>query len=331
MTRNDDAVVVLRLSIDEFHFTSPSLSFDHYNNIINVFRNKYKDNKKFILRVHTMQNDSTLENVISKMGGVLEYDKINGITDNNEVIKIVPQKAHIKFNDGYEIFVGLSKLFLADIKADLREWDSDNIRRALDIFEKDMKVSEYGNPSVITNCNGLQGLDFWSDYNGNITIWGCQQPNDLHSVYSSSFKEIVDDTYSNIQSYSFLDKGYYYRRNIIKDINPRAVLRSEVMNLRDYAGAFIIEENHTQLYYGIRVIKDYLDEGILRKEDISTLPKELLDLICSNVEGINDQYRSSNYDIYKQYMLNHDKYSKEDWEDLFILTRLGHYDVRECK
>ncbi len=172
-----------------------------------------------------MQNDPTLESVISKMGGKVECDMINGITDNNEVIKIVPKRAHIKFDDGYEIFVGLSKLFLANIKADLREWDSENIRRALDIFEKDMKVSEYGNPSVITNCNGLQGLDFWSDYNGNITIWGCQQPDDLHSVYSSTYDEIVDETYNNIQSYSFLDKGYYYRRNIIRDVNPRAVLR----------------------------------------------------------------------------------------------------------
>ena len=327
VSRGDDAVVVLRLSIDEFHFTSPSISYKNYENIINVFRNKYKDNNKFILRIHTMQNDSTLENIVSQMNGNISYDTTNGITDNNEVIKIVPKKAHISFDDGYSIFVGLSKLFLSDIKADLRVWDSDEIRNALDVFEKDMKVSEYGNPSIITNCNGLQGLDFWSDYNGNITAWGCQQPNDLHSVYSSTYNEIVDDTYNNIQSYSFLDKGYYYRRNIIRDINPRAVLRSEVMNLRDYAGAFLIEENHTQLYYGIRVIKDYLDEGILKMEDISMLPDELKEVIKSKTEEINKMYRNSNYDIFVQYMLNIDKYSKEDLEDLFVLTKLGHYDA----
>ena len=329
MSRNDDAVVVVRLSIDEFHFTSPSISKEHYENIINVFRNKYKNQDKFILRIHTMQNDDTLENVITNMGGKINYEKRDGITDNNEVIKIVPKKAYVEFEDGYKIFVGLSKLFLADIKADLRVSNSEEIRKALEVFEKDMKVSEYGNPSIITNCNGLQGLDFWSDYNGNITAWGCQQPDDLHSLYSSTYQEIVEDTYNNIQSYSFLDKGYYYRRNIIRDINPRAVLRSEVMNLRDYAGAFLIEENDTQLYYGIRVIKDYLKEGVLTEKDIQMLPQELLDCVYMSESELNAYYNKSNYDILYQYLLNQDKYTKEDWEDLFVLIMKGHYDIHE--
>lgn len=325
--RNDDAIVVLRLSIDEFHFSSPSLSMEHYKNIIRVFREKYKNEDKFILRIHTMQNDPTLENVIKEIGdGKIIYDKFNGVTDNNEVIKIVPQKARVQFNDEYEIFVGLSKLFLSNIKANITEMNSD-IRKALEVFEKDMKVSEYGNPSIITNCNGLQGLDFWSDYNGNITAWGCQQPSDLHSLYTHDYSTIVDDTYNNISSYSFLDKGYYYRRNIIREINPRAVLRSEVINLRDYAGAFLMEEDNTQLYYAIRVIKDYLNEGVLNKSDIADLPKELIELIYGDIENLNKEYNSSSYDILYQYLNNSDKYTKEDWEDLFILIRLGHYDI----
>ena len=327
--RNDDTVVVVRLSIDDFHFTSPSISYNNYENIINVFRNKYKDQDKFILRIHTMQEDNTLEEVVSQMGGRVDYEKRNGITDNNKVIKIVPKKACVSFPDGYKIFVGLSKLFLADIKADLRKHDSEGIKKALEVFEKDMKVSEYGNPSIITNCNGLQGLDFWSDYNGNITAWGCQQPDDLHSVYSSDYREIVDDTYNNIQSYAFLDKGYYYRRNIVRDVNPRAVLRSEVMNLRDYAGAFLIEENDTQLYYAIRVIKDYLKEGVLSLEDISFLPEELLTCIHGSETELNNLYDKSNYDIVQQYLLEADRYTKEDWEDLFVLIKLGHYDVHD--
>lgn len=326
--RNDDAIVVLRLSIDEFHFSSPSISLEHYKNIISVFREKYKDSKKFILRVHTMQDDNTLENVINELGGTIKYEKQDGITDNNSVIKIVPKKATIKFPDGFEIFVGLSKLFLSNIKADINEINPD-VKKALEVFEKDMKVSEYGNPSIITNCNGLQGLDLWSDYNGNITAWGCQQPDDLHSLYTDSYEDIVNKTYSNIGSYSFLDKGYYYRRNIIRDINPRAVLRSEVINLRDYAGAFLIEENDTRLYYDIRVIQDYLKEKVLSEKDIEFLPNELLALIYSDKEVVDQYYNNSEYDIITQYFNNIDNYTKEDWEDLFTLIKLGHYDVHE--
>ncbi len=321
--------MVLRLSIDEFHFSSSSLSLNHYKNIIKVFREKYKDDKKFILRIHTMQNDLTLEKVMKEIGDCsIVYEKFNGITDNNEVIKIVPKKASIKFNDGYEIFVGLSKLFLSNIKVDIRQMNSD-IKKALDVFEKDMKVSEYGNPSIITNCNGLQGLDFWSDYNGNITAWGCQQPNDLHSIYTDNYETIVNDTYNDINSYSFLDKGYYYRRNIIKEVNPRAVLRSEVINLRDYAGAFLMEENKTQLYYTIRVIKDYLDEGILTKKEIASLSVELVKTIFMDVNGIDNLFKNSEYDILSQYLENKDEYTKNEWDDLFVLIRLGHYDIKE--
>lgn len=324
--RNDDTTIVLRLSIDEFHYTSPSIKQANYENIINVFRNKYKDNNKFILRVHTMQDDPTLENVINDMGGIVKYENINGITDNNEIIKIVPKRAYIEYPDGYKIFVGLSKLFYANIKSDIRI-SNEEVKKALDVFEKDMKVSEYGNPSIVTNCNGLQGIDLWSDYNGNVTTWGSQQPDDLHSFYSSTYEEMMNDVYNNIQTYSFLDKGYYYRRNIIRDVNPRAVLRSEVMNLRDYAGAFIIEENDTQLYYAIRAIKDYLKEEVLSIDDILGISPELYQIITFDENRINEIYKNSIYDILVQYINNINKYTKEDWEDLFILIRLGHYEV----
>lgn len=328
LSRGDNATVVLRLSIDEFHFTSPSISINHYKNIIDVFRKKYKDNPNFILRIHTMQEDETLERVMNELGGNVVYEKNNGITDNDNVIKIVPKKATVVFPDGYKIFVGLSKLFLANIKADLTKMNPD-IKKALEVFEKDMKVSEYGNPSIITNCNGLQGLDLWSDYNGNITAWGCQQPDDLHSLYTDTYKDIVNKTYNNIGSYSFLDKGYYYRRNIIRDINPRAVLRSEVMNLRDYAGAFLIEEDDTRLYYDIKVIQDYLKEKVLSEEDLDFLPEELIRLIECSDEDLKNYYNNSNYDIITQYINNSSLYTKEDWEDLFTLINLGHYDVNE--
>lgn len=329
-SRNDDTKLILRLSIDQFHYESPTISFENYNNIINIFKEKYSNEPNFELRIHTMQNDSTLQEIIEKIGNAeIKYSKMNGTTDNQNVIKIVPKKATVEFNDGYKIEVGLSKLFYPNMKIDIHKIN-DDIKKALDIFEKDMKVSEYSNPSIITNCNGLQGLDFWSDYNGNITAWGCQQTNDLHSIYTNTYDEIVNKIYSNISSYSFLDKGYYYRRNIIKEVNPYAVLRSEAINLRDYAGAFLMEENPTKLYYAIRVIKDYLDEGILTEDNIKFLPKELLECIKMDTEELNKKFNSTSYDIITQYFENKERYTKEDWEDLFILIRAGHYKINSA-
>ena len=326
-SRKEDIKLVLRLSIDEFHLSSPSISEEVYYNVVDIFRKNYRDEKNFELRIHTMQNDPTLENVFANMGeNEIIYEKAKGTTDNNEVIKIVPKKATIRFNDGYSIYVGLSKLFYPNIKVDINEMNND-IRSALDVFEKDMKVSEYSNPSIITNCNGLQGLDFWSDYNGNITAWGCQNSNHLHSLYTNTYDEIVTSIFSDISTYAFLDKGYYYRRNIIKDVNPKAVLRSEAINLRDYSGAFLMEENPTKLYFAIRAIKDYLQDDVIAEEEIEKLPEELKEAIKCSKEELNSMYLSKQYDIISQYLDNIDKYTKEDLEDLFILIRSGHYDI----
>ena len=182
--RNDDLVLVLRLSVDSFHYKP--LGFDVINNVIRVFREFYSDGKNFQLRIHTMQNDSTLEMVAKKIGNCeVIYSDIESVSDNTEIIKILPKQATLKFDEGYEIKVGLSKLFFSNLKIDLNSLTED-IQKSLDVFEEDMSASEYGNPSILTNCDGSLGLDFWIDYNGNVTTWGNQQWDSLYNVYVDS-------------------------------------------------------------------------------------------------------------------------------------------------
>ena len=276
-----------------------------------------------------MQNDPTLEMVADMIGGCkVVYSDIESVSDNKEIIKILPKQATLSFDDGYDIKVGLSKLFFSNLKIDLNEF-TDDIQKSLDVFEEDMSISEYGNPSVLTNCDGSLGLDFWIDYNGNVTTWGNQQWDSLYNVYVDSYEDLVRGTFDNIISYSFLDKGYYYRERIVRTINPRAVLRSKAMNLRDYAGAFLMEEEKTKLYYAVRVIKDYLEDGILTEDDVSFLPANLLSAVHSSVEEINELYKASEFDIISQYFDKKESLDIDDWNILFILIRLGHYDVSE--
>ncbi len=324
-SRNDDMVLVVRLSVDSFHYEP--LGFDVINNIIRVFRENYSRCKNFQLRIHTMQNDPTLDEVSKKIGNCeVIYSDIESVSDNKEIIKILPKQAKLRFDDGYEILVGRSKLFFSNLKIDLNEFTED-IQRSLDVFEEDMSASEYGNPSILTNCDGSLGLDFWIDYNGNVTTWGNQQWDSLYNVYVDSYQDLIKGTFENIISYSFLDKGYYYRERIIRAVNSKAVLRSKVMNLRDYAGAFLMEEEKTKLYYAVRAIKDYLEDGILSEDDISFLPANLLSVIHSSIEEINSLYRASDFDIISQYFAKKEELNMDDWKILFNLIRLGHYDV----
>lgn len=267
--------------------------------------------------------------VAEKIGGCkVIYNGVESVSDNKEIIKILPKQATLSFDEGYNVKVGLSKLFFSNLKIDINELTED-IQKSLDVFEEDMSASEYGNPSILTNCDGSLGLDFWIDYNGNVTTWGNQQWDSLYNVYVDSYKDLIKGTFENIISYSFLDKGYYYRERIIRTVNPRAVLRSKAMNLRDYAGAFLMEEEKTKLYYAVRVIKDYLEDGILNEDDVSFLPSNLLNAIHSSNEEIKTLYQASEFDIISQYFDNKENLDIDDWNILFMLIKLGHYDVSE--
>lgn len=325
LSRNDDAIVIVRLSVDSFHYKP--LGFDVIANTLKVFKENYRDCKNFQLRIHTMQGDKTLENVAEQLGDChVEYNDIESVSDNKEIIKIVPKQAKLRFDNGYEIIVGRSKLFFSDLRINLNEYTED-IQRSLDVFEEDMSASEYGNPSILTNCDGSLGLDFWIDYNGNVTTWGNQQWDSLYNVYTDTYEDLINGTFDNIISYSFLDKGYYYRERIVRAVNPKAVLRSKAMNLRDYAGAFLMEEEKTKLYYAIRAIKDYLEDGILSEEDISFLPANLVEVIHSSAEKINQMYAASDYDIISQYFDKKEELGLDDWKIILTLVKLGHYDV----
>ena len=165
-------------------------------------------------------------------------------------------------------------------------------------------------------------------YNGNIATWGNEQLYGLNNIYTESYKDIISNIYTNIISYSLLDKGYFYRTQIISEVNPLAVLRSKAIHIRDYAGASILEENHTVLYYAIRVIQDYLEENILTLEEIDGLSKELLNMIKSRKYIVKKWYKNASYSIIMQYM-EKTIFDENEWRDLFNLIYFGHYAVSE--
>lgn len=323
--RNDNMKLILRLSVDSFH--CKSLGYKNIYNIFDIFRKEYSDKENFELRVHTMREDSTIEYVASNIDGCsVVYNDIECVSDNSKVIKILPKQAFIEFTEGYKIKVGISKLFFSDLKIDLN-LKKEEIQQNLDVFEEDMSLSEYGNPSIITNCDGSLGLDFWVDYNGNVTTWGNQQWDSLYNLYTDDYKDLIKGTFGNLISYSFLDKGYYYRERIIKKVNPLAVIRSKAMNLRDYAGAFLMEEDKTKAYYAIITVKDYLEEGVLIESDLENVSDWFKEILKLPVNKLINLYKQSKYDILSQYIEKANELTQEDFDIIFILINLGHYDV----
>ena len=221
----------------------------------------------------------------------------------------------------------MSKKFFSNLKVNLKK-QQENLKDILKIFEDDIEMNCFGNPSLVKNKENGDGLDFLISYNGNVSTWCNEQTYDLNNIYKHSYDEVIHRTFHNVISYSFIDKGYQYRENIFKEVNPLAVLRSKAINIRDYSCASLMEERNTVLYYAIRVIQDYIKENILEIEDLKGLSEELQKVIKSPKWKVIELYYKASYTILDEY-IGKEEVTKEEWKDLFNLIELGHYNIAE--
>ena len=324
--RKTPTKVVLRISMDKWHIAK--IGVHCIFNIIDVFKNFFADKENFELQLHTLTGDNSIDRIIEHYSDCTKTNGKKYVSDNEEIFKIGLYRYALQFSNGYKISVGMAQIFHSNLKVNLREANPHQLEQLITIFDNDMKYNSYNNPSLVRNKNNEWGLDFLISYNGNIATWGNEQLYSLNNLYTESYEHIISNIYTNIISYSLLDKGYFYRTKIINEVNPLAVLRSKAIHIRDYAGASILEENHTVLYYAIRVVQDYLKEKVLTLEELSNLSIELLDMIKIKKEIIKKWYKNTSYSIVKQYM-EKSNFNENEWRDLFNLLYFGHYMVSE--
>lgn len=316
--------LVLRISIDKWH--ALKIGSKSIINCIEIMKQESTDN--FTLEAHTLVGDNTLDEALK---GKFKYKKetyAKYVSDNNDIMKLGYARYILKFDDGYRINVGIARKFNSNLKVDLNHVH--NLDKILGFFDNDIKINCFGNPSIVHDSLENEGLDFLISYNGNIATWGNDQPYDLNNLYIHNYDDVISRTMDNIISYSFIEKGFKYRENIFNEVNPKAVIKSKAINIRDYSGNLLFEETASVLYYGIRVIKDYLKENIIDKKQLDNLSPELKETILLETGNLRNLYNLSEYSIIDQYKKDETK-TLEEWQDLMELVRLGHYDISSNK
>lgn len=315
--------IVLRISVDKWHLQKISIASIYH--IIDVFREFFPDKENFQLQLHTMEKDDCIDSIMEHYENCSKTLEKKYVSDNNEVYKVGYRRYRVDFSDGYTIPIGVARLFSSNLKVNLNNPPTD-LKERLALFDDDIENNCFGNPSLVKNADNTWGLDFLISYNGNVATWGNDLLCHLNNLYTDSYEQILDHFYHNVITYSFMDKGYSYRMNILNEVNPTAVLRSKAIHIRDYAGASLMEENKSTLYYAIRVMQEYLKHKLLTMEDLLGLPIELLHCILSAKRNLIKQYHQSLYSIVRQYM-EKEEFVQEQWQDLFNLIHLGHYAV----
>lgn len=314
--------VVLRLSYDNYHTTklSPNIIYT----LISLFEKNFSSNKNFKFRVHTMINDPAINKFLKKISTDIKNKKIVNLnTDSDIVSKINPFDYKIELNSGFSFEIGFANQFYPDDKIDLG--NPHIVKRNLDVFERDLKNSQNYNSAISINNDTTKGLDFWINYNGNICTWGNQVPDNIQNIYFDTYEDVIEKTFSDPIMASYLKKGSLYRYNILNEVSPETVLKSKLINIRDYVGAILFEEDKLRLYYTLRVLQDFYKEGTLTNNHLIKLPNKLQILIKGNKEYLIDLYNKSNYSIIDQFMAK--KHSKKEFLKLIKLIQLKHYKV----
>ncbi|MGN0929968.1 MAG: 4Fe-4S cluster-binding domain-containing protein [Alphaproteobacteria bacterium] len=321
-----DKEVILRLSYDEHHVNK--LSDKNIYHIISIFEKNFPLSKNFKLRIHTMIDDKEIDKFLKNIEGKIKYKKkIISNSDSNIVSKINPYDYKIILNNNFSFEIGFSYRFYPDPKINLN--NNDIIKRNLNVFEKDLKNSQNYNSAIAFNNDSSKGLDFWINYNGNVCTWGNQVPDNVQNIYFDDYNEVISKTFSDPIMASYLIKGSLYRYNILNEISHKTVLKSKLINIRDYVGSILFEEDKIRLYYTIRVLQDFFKDNILKDRDLIKLPKNLQNTIKFDKNYLINLYNNSNYTIIDQFLSK--KQSKEEAIELLELIKLNHYDVNKEK
>lgn len=320
--RKTPCKVTVRVSVSAGH--AIKLGINPACNLIELFESEYSDHPYLKFQIHGFEEDPIFPKVLAHFPGhELDYDRGPRASDDEVVIKVIPQKIQVKLPSGYRFIVGISKIFGSDLRPNLHKIEY--LYNTIKIFERDLEESEDNNSAVLFNTNGAKGLDWSLNYNGNICLWQNQVNDNQWNIYEDSFPTVLNETFRDPLTLSYIENGCKYRERIVAEVSPRAVLRLKSISLRDYSGTVIFEEEKTRLYYTIRVLQDFFKIGRVVPNQLDELPEEIRQLIVGSAEMAKELYHKADYTIIDQYKRR--EFDSVEWRDLLELIKLGHYDL----
>lgn len=321
-SRSTPTTLVLRVSVSVDH--TKNIGLDPVINVINIFKNEYKHEANFILQIKTFDNDPTFTKVLETFPGHVIAEKEILCSDNTTLVKKIPTKFLITI-DGYSFVMGISKIFNSGLRPNLN--DKSLLLQGIEVFNEDIINSEDNKPATVFNFGEADGLNWSIDYNGNICTWQNQVRDNYMNLYEDDYVAIMNATLEDPITYSYIDKGSLYRDRIVSEVDPLAVLRTKAIGLRDTSGTIMFEEERTRLYYAIRVLQDYIEDGMISQQDFMLWPEELKQIVSCSPERLKELYFASDYSMLSQ--LSARSFNEIEWRDFFQLVKLGHYNLSE--
>lgn len=313
--------LTIRVSISKYH--SIKLKEKPLVNLLKIFEKKYNQDANFTLQLKIFEEDNILFEYLDKYFPGYQFSLFgDNLSDDKEIIKIMPWKYRLTLKSGYNVIVGKSRIFNSNLRPNLY---SNEIKISEKIYDTDLELSQKDFPSVVFNSDGKKGFDWIVEYNGNVCTWQNRVQDNLLNIYEDDYNTVVNSTVNDLITYSYIDKGAKYRNRIVSEVSPRTVSLMKAVNIRDYAGTLLFEDEKIRLYYNIRVIQDYICENKINIDELNQLPIELVKTIKLNKSNLINKYKSSNYSILSQEIAKNE--GATEFYDFLELVKLGHFEL----
>ena len=322
--RKKKARISIRLSVSQCH--SIKLKHCPLENLIQIFESKYRYNKNFTLQIKTFQNDPTLENNLKTMGRKYKIEKPQpNKSDDENIIKIMPWKSKLILDSGFEIVIGISRIFYPSFRPNLH--NNESFMKMVKLYDIDLDKSQNYFPSCVYSSSGEFGLDWIVEYNGNISTWQNSIHDDQLNIYEDDYETSLNHTLTNLITRACIDNGTKYRESIVSEISPKTVTLMKANGIRDYASAILFADAKIRLYTYIRVLQDYIKRGLVNENLIENMPVIVQNLIKSPKSTIKELYLKSTNSILTQELS--ETLDKDKYKDFLELVKLGHFEMSE--
>ncbi len=314
----------VRVSVSSDH--SIRLGDEYIKNLVELFEEKYKEEDKFTLQLKCFEGDDFLKKSLDKwFPGYIKREVGSNESDDKKIIKIIPWKYIVELSSGYSFVVGKSRIFIPTLRPDLTKMA--RVEKGIEIFDIDTLESQDDYPSIVKNSDGNIGFDWIIEYNGNVCTWQNRIPDNLFNIDCDSCAEVTRGTLKDLVSYSYIDKGSSYRDRVIGEVSKKTIALMKAVNIRDYAGTIAFYDEKIRLYYNIRVIQDYLNQGVINPNVIGILPHELSEVIMQSKDSLIELYKKGKSSVVTQEL--RDCHTIDEMHDFMELINLNHFELLE--
>lgn len=323
--RKQKCQLVIRISISSYH--AKALGIGCALNVVKIFDKAFRSDENFLLQLKTFDNDHAFEEFLKNLDFQNISDPEENVSDNLILEKILRKRSILTLKSGFKIIVGFSEIFYTSVLPDLNT-KSTHLDHVVKTVEDDLNYSVRKSPATILNKDGKIGLNWSLYYNGNLCLWQSQARDTYQNIYEDDFDHAMFYHFNDPLIVSFVEKGSDYRDAVIREISPRAVYRAKATGLRDRLGLYLLDDERTRLYYMIRSIQDFIDEGEIQKDCLKSNP-ELSQMIKLDKEELIKLYKESTYDMLQQEFNR--PFDEFNFHDFLCLIKLKHFDLSESR